>query len=149
MPRGNRDFDLVDTFFFKAFYWRQCRTKGGGELPSARLPQHPRGQVQNTKQQQNHNHSMGGAMESMNCGRQRQALLITHSHPGFSTIQTVKIYHPVTLTHKSKTACPHQTQTDRRKIRASERGDMLEAVREEQTEKRLSPTARVAGTIKM
>ena len=35
--------------------------RGGGELPSARLPQHPRGQVQNTKKQneKNHKYSLG------------------------------------------------------------------------------------------
>lgn len=48
----------------------------------------------------------------MNCGRQRQALLLLkHSHPGFSTIPIVKIYHSVTLTHRSKIACPQQTRS--------------------------------------
>lgn len=64
--------------------------------------------------------------DSISHGRQGQALLtISHLHPEFSKIQTVKVYDPSGLLTKNKISCPQRTHKSEGSwpIRDGQKGD--------------------------
>nr|KAF6285870.1 hypothetical protein mMyoMyo1_009442 [Myotis myotis] len=95
----------------------------------------PWGQVQNTKRESQIQNGVG---ESINHGRQGQALLaISHWHPEFSTIQTMKAYDPSGLLTKIKSHVPSEP-TVRRQLADQGRSERrwVEMVRDTQAGKR-------------
>lgn len=102
----------------------------------------PWGQVQNTKRESQIQNGVG---ESINHGRQGQALLtISHWHPEFSMIQTVKACDPTGLLTKIKSHVPSEP-TVRRQLADQGRSETHRLGRDREGETRERDSQRLPG----